>query len=166
MSVKEFIATYLPFAKEAEEASGISAVFILAQAAIESGWGKSVEGNNFFGIKADSSWLGKKQLVTTTEYHSTHDVYYPHLLSIIKKGNKFRYRIKDWFRVYDSPADSFKDHAEFFFQNPRYAEALQHKDSPLRFAQEVSNAGYATDPLYYKLLEKVIRMIEKEIGNV
>ena len=52
MTAKEFIQTYKPFAMESERKTGISHLFILAQAALESGWGKRAPGYNFFGVKA------------------------------------------------------------------------------------------------------------------
>jgi peptidoglycan hydrolase FlgJ len=54
-----FVAKYMPYAKKTEAATGISAIFIVAQAALESGWGKHSIGNNVFGITAGSNWKGK-----------------------------------------------------------------------------------------------------------
>ncbi|MFC2441452.1 MAG: glucosaminidase domain-containing protein, partial [Capnocytophaga ochracea] len=68
MTPKEFIKQYKPFALETERKTGISHLFILAQAALESGWGKNVTGNMFFGVKAGKETpASKKQLVRTTE---------------------------------------------------------------------------------------------------
>jgi peptidoglycan hydrolase-like protein with peptidoglycan-binding domain len=65
--------------------------------------------------------------------------------------------IKDGFRVYNSPAESFEDHGRFFIVNKRYAEAMRHTDDAERFAQEIHKAGYATDPHYSEKLIGVIR---------
>jgi len=60
MTPKEFIKQYKPFALETERKTGISHLFILAQAALESGWGKSVPGNMFFGVKAGKDTPAKR----------------------------------------------------------------------------------------------------------
>lgn len=171
MKARDFVLQYYPEAKRCENECGLCADFILSQAAIESGWGKHCPGNNFFGIKADKKWEGERQLLTTTEWHDTWNVPYSEdqLLSITEINGKFKYRIKDWFRAYDTPAESFLDHSQFFFRNPRYKKALEVKHDPFKFAEEIAKAGYATDPLYLKLLISVIKMVQKiikEISNV
>ena len=69
--------------------------------------------------------------------------------------------MRDWFRKYDSPAGSFKDHAQFFLQNQRYAQALTHANDPVSFLQEVAKAGYATAPDYAIILAQLVRMIQR-----
>jgi len=151
----------MPYAIEAENSTGMPAVAILAQAALESGWGKYAHGNMYFGIKA-KNWTGKKQLITTTEYHKTDTVKYPEIISITKLPNgKFKYRVKDWFRAYDSPADSFADHANLIVKVPRYAKAVEHNDDAMRFVEEIAKAGYATDPNYVEKLKSLIVTIKK-----
>lgn len=163
MIPKDFVNKYLPYAKEAETSTGISAIVILAQSAIETGWGEKCPGNMMFGIKDTDGLNGNEQLVTTTEYHATANVKYPVIISIKwdKNYKKFKYRVKDWFRKYDTPADSFKDHCKFFFENKRYAKALAVKDNPELFIKEVAAAGYATGPAYSKLWLDVAKMIKK-----
>ena len=68
MTPREFVANFLPFARETEKKTGISAVAILAQAALESGWGSAAPGNMFFGVKDTDGINGNEQLLTTTEY--------------------------------------------------------------------------------------------------
>ena len=131
MTAKEFIQTYKPFALETERKTGISHLFILAQAALETGWAKSVPGNMFFGVKATADTPGK-----------------------------YKYEVKDWFRKYDTPEECFTDHAQFFFRNKRYAKALLVKSDPYKFAEEVAKAGYATAPNYADSLKKLIKTIE------
>jgi len=167
MTPEEFVNKLLPFARNTEVKTGISAVFVLAQAAIESGWGRVAPGNAFFGIKDSDGLNGNEQLLTTTEYSRRNDLKFPVILSITPvsiHGKKyFKYRVKDYFRKYDSPEDCFDDHASFFYKNPRYRLALEVARDPVQFAIRVSEAGYATDPGYQDTLIKVIRMIEKEI---
>ncbi|MFT3994778.1 MAG: glucosaminidase domain-containing protein [Dysgonomonas sp.] len=165
MKPSEFVNTYLEYAQDTEAYTGISAVFTLAQAALESGWGRSAVGNMFFGVKASASTpINKKQLLTTTEIFSNPNAKFPQVISITPiKGGKYKYIVKDWFRKYDTPEESFTDHAKFFLTNKRYAKALEVKDDPYKFADEVAKAGYATAPDYASVLKGVIKTIEKHL---
>ena len=163
MTPKDFVKKYKPFALESERKTGISALFILAQSALETGWGKSAPGNMMFGVKASvSTPAEKRQLVQTTEILATDKAMFPVIISIEKRPDgKFKYTVKDWFRKYDSPEESFTDHANLFVNNKRYAKALQVKNDPYKFAEEVAKAGYATAPNYADSLKKLIKEIEK-----
>lgn len=164
MTPKEFIKQYKPFALESEKKTGISHLFTLAQAALESGWGKNVPGNMFFGVKAGKDTPSeKKQLLTTTEILSSPNLkhLFPLVISVKMLPNgKYKYTVKDWFRKYDTPEECFTDHAQFFFKNKRYAKALLVKADPYKFADEVAKAGYATAPDYANSLKKIIKMLE------
>ena len=164
MTPKEFIKQYKPFAMETERKTGISHLFILAQAALETGWAKCVPGNMFFGVKAGKDTpANKKQLLTTTEILSDPSLkhLFPQVLSVNMLTNgKYKYIVKDWFRKYDTPEECFTDHSQFFFKNKRYAKALEVKADPYKFAEEVAKAGYATAPDYANSLKKVIKMLE------
>lgn len=163
MTQKDFIKTYKPFALETERKTGISHLFILAQSALETGWGKRSPGNMMFGVKASiSTPPEKRQLVQTTEILANDKAKFPVIISIEKRpDSKFKYIVKDWFRKYDSPEESFTDHANLFMNNKRYAKALLVRSDPYKFAEEVANAGYATEPTYAERLKGVIRTIEK-----
>lgn len=165
MKPSDFVREYYPFAKQTQEKTGIDARFTLAQAALESGWGKSAIGDMFFGVKASKNTpIEKRQLLTTREVLKNPNAIFPEIISIKSIGNgKYEYRVKDWFRKYDSPEESFTDHANFFFENKRYHKALQVKDNPYTFAEEVAKAGYATDPNYADTLKKIIKMIESNL---
>ena len=171
MTPKEFITKHLPYALETERKTGISALFILAQAGLESAWGKSPIGNNFFGIKVPKSLVSstpkeKKQLLRTTEVLDTPNEKskFPEVISITKRTDgKYLYIVRDWFRKYDSPEESFTDHARLFLTNKRYAKALEVKTDPYKFAEEVAKAGYATEPTYAERLKGVIRTIERVV---
>ena len=144
MTPSDFIEKIRPGADLCEATKGIPSGFTVAQAALESGWGKSflaVKSNNLFGIKADKSWTGPTHEMMTTEYI---------------KGQAVRVSAK-W-RSYDSWAACLLDHADFFHVNPRYSEALKYPHDPFRFAEEISRAGYATDPRY---ADKIIGVIKK-----
>ena len=167
MTPKEFIKQYKPFALETERKTGISHLFILAQAALETGWAKSVPGNMFFGVKATADTPeNKRQLLLTTEVLSSptppKEGLFVEVISVKRlSGGKWLYRVKDWFRKYDTPEECVTDHAGFFFKNKRYAKALEVKADPYKFAEEVAKAGYATAPDYAEQLKAVIRTIER-----
>jgi len=165
MKPSEFVAAYGPFAKQTEEKTGISAIAILAQAALESGWGKAAPGNMFFGVKDTDGVNGNEQLLTTTEFNKRSDLKFPEIISItpvIRNNQKyFKYIVKDYFRKYDTPEACFTDHTKFFFQNKRYATALIVKSDPYKFIDEIAKAGYATTPDYASNLKLVAKMIEK-----
>lgn len=165
LSPNEFVRQYLPYAKQTEQKTGINALFTLAQAALETGWGASAPGNMFFGVKVSKNTPeDKKQLLTTRELLNSANVKFPEVISVKPiGGGKYEYRVKDWFRKYDTPEESFTDHANFFLQNKRYTKALEVKDDPYKFADEVAKAGYATAPDYADSLKAVIRTIEKNL---
>jgi flagellum-specific peptidoglycan hydrolase FlgJ len=135
-----FIDRIAADAIKSQQQTGVPASVTMAQAILESGWGKSglsTQANNFFGIKG----TGPAGSVTmrTREVINGQSVY-----------------VNAAFRKYDSPAQSFADHGKFFTDNKRYSTAMKHTDDPHRFAQEIAKAGYATDPNYAKALSGLI----------
>jgi flagellum-specific peptidoglycan hydrolase FlgJ len=170
MTPNLFVRNYLPYALETQQKCSISAVFILAQAAIESGWGRVAPGNAFFGVKDTDCINNNEQLLITTEYSRRADLKFPEIISvepvIIKGQHYFKYRVKDYFRKYNSPEECFDDHASFFKKNPRYRFALAVPCDPEQMALQVARAGYATDPGYADTLLKVIRRIKQEIEKL
>ncbi len=169
MKPNDFVKKFYLFAKQTQEKTGISAIFILAQAALESAWGQSAPGNMFFGVKAAKDTAeNKQQLLTTSEALSDdkQGARFPQVISITKRTDgKYLYRVKDWFRKYDTPEECFSDHSDFFFKNKRYSEALKVKGDPNRFAEEIAKAGYATDPNYANTLKSIIRTIVKALED-
>ncbi|WP_156108688.1 MULTISPECIES: flagellar assembly peptidoglycan hydrolase FlgJ [Luteibacter] len=143
-SPEEFVQKLAPHAIEAAKKLGVSVRALLAQAALETGWGKhmpaqgSTTSFNMFGIKAGSSWDGKRVNVPTLEYE-----------------NGVAVRKKDSFRAYDSPSDSFKDYADMVASSPRYADAVGRGDDVKGFAKALVNGGYATDPSYAQKLADI-----------
>lgn len=162
MTPKDFVKKYKPFALESENKTGISHLFTLAQAALESGWGERTFGNMLFGIKArPETPADKKQLLRTTEVLSSANAVFPKIISIKKRADgKYTYTVLDWFRKYETQEECFTDHAQFFFKNNRYAKALLVRSDPYKFAEEVAKAGYATAPNYADSLKKIIKMLE------
>ncbi|HEX7817102.1 flagellar assembly peptidoglycan hydrolase FlgJ [Dyella sp.] len=133
----DFVTKLLPHAQEAAKKLGVSVRAVLAQAALETQWGKHMPhgggqtSNNLFGIKAGSNWDGKKVAVSTLEYEDG--------LAVRKQAN---------FRAYDNAGQSFADYARMIGENPRYAGAKGHGDDVLGFAKGLVAGGYATDPSY------------------
>lgn len=165
MTPERFVDAYYGFARQAEKKTGIPALFALAQSALESGWGKSAPGNMLFGIKPGNGksfggWQGDKQLVTTAEYSTSANLKFPQILPGYpkKEGDKYKYLVKDYFRSYPSPLYSFLDWAGMLSGLSRYSKAMQNKNDPFLFAEQVAKAGYATDPTYAK---KVIGVMQQ-----
>ncbi|MBX3617407.1 flagellar assembly peptidoglycan hydrolase FlgJ [Nitrosomonas sp.] len=147
-SSTNFIEMLLPHAKTAAQSTGIPPHFMLAQAALESGWGKheiryadNSPSYNLFGIKAGANWKGDVVETVTTEYI-----------------NGVPQKSIEKFRAYSSYAEGFHDYAKLLMDNPRYAKVLQSTDA-VSFANGLQRAGYATDPKY---AEKLIRILNSE----
>ena len=164
---EKFVATYGKGAIALESKDGVPALFTLAQGALESGWGEKAIGNALFGIKAGANWKGKKQLVTTTEYFKDDKQggRFPEVLSIEKvtegsNAGKYKYRVKDWFRDYDTVEEGLEDHSAFLMTNKRYAPAF-NTETPEDFAQAVADAGYATAAGYGGTLKSMIATVRK-----
>ncbi len=134
---RQFLDTLWPEAEQAAARLGLPTEALLAQAALETGWGRHVmtDGNgrsshNLFGIKADGRWDGERVRVTTLEY---------------RDGVAMKTRAD--FRAYGGFAESFADYADFL-QQPRYRQALQNVADPAAYFRALQSAGYATDPAY------------------
>lgn len=138
MTKEEFIKTIGPQAVQHMHESKILASVTIAQAALESGWGKHAPGNMLFGIKKGSKWTGKTQTLWTTEYI-----------------NGTAHKVKATFRAYDSWLESIRDHAELF-KLDRYKKLIGEKDY-MQACRCLKSAGYATDPEYDQLLIKLIQ---------
>lgn len=128
------VQDFLDMASEAAMATaskwGIPASVLLAQSALESGWGLHVKNNAYFGIKGKSP-SGNSVAFGTTE---------------VVNGKVIH--IKDTFRAYADYAESADDYGRFLSTNKRYKPAFLHTSQPNDFITEVAKAGYATDPNY------------------
>ncbi|WP_241984167.1 flagellar assembly peptidoglycan hydrolase FlgJ [Aliidiomarina sedimenti] len=142
----EFLETLAPYAKQVSEEAGIAPESVLAQAALETGWGRHVvaddngSSNNLFNIKADNRWDGDRAQTMTTEYY-----------------NGQPQRESAFFRSYQSVADSFHDYVDFLQTNPRYQRALEVGQDAGQFVEELQQAGYATDPSYARKLQTIMQ---------
>lgn len=157
MTPKEFLIKYYAFAKTLN--TTVPYLLILAQAALESGWGKSVKGNNFFGIKAGKFWAGEKQLLITREVHNNPNVKYPMIISIEPLNNgKYMYKVKDWFRIYLTPAESFLDHSNLLLAN--WKDCITSDPIETITKIQSSKRKYATDPDYVSKITKIVERIK------
>lgn len=137
-------------AKRVEQETGINAQLMLAQAALETGWGQhpivGADGqpsHNLFGIKAHNAWHGDAVNIVTTEY---------------REGVALKERAQ--FRAYGSYQESFADYADFLRQNPRYEGIFDYLHDPHAFAQALQSNGYATDPRYAAKLSNIMERID------
>lgn len=149
-SPQEFIDTMLPMAQEAAKSIGVDPRYLVAQAALETGWGKSVmrqadgsSSHNLFGIKATGNWQGAEARAITSEFRDG---------QFVKETAAFR--------SYDSYQDSFHDLVSLLQNNSRYKDAVSAADNPEQFAKELQKAGYATDPDYARKIISIARQLQ------
>lgn len=148
----DFVEQLLPYAQTAAEKLGADAELLLAQAALETGWGQFVladaqgaSSHNLFNIKAHAGWEGETLSVQALEY---------------RNGTALRERSQ--FKQYANLAQSFNDYVTLLKDSPRYADALQQVGNAEDFMQSLQRAGYATDPHY---ADKVLSVYREIIGN-
>jgi flagellar protein FlgJ len=153
----EFVRTILPAARQAARQLGLEPLALVAQAALETGWGqrmfKAADGResfNLFGIKAHSGWQGDVAVVDTLEY---------------RQGIPRQEKAK--FRVYDSLQAGLQDYVDFIRQQPRYQDAVAVSSNTVDYFQQLQAAGYATDPNYaQKILQVMNGSVLKEVRNL
>jgi flagellar protein FlgJ len=145
VSKDDFIRDMRPHAERAAREIGVDPNALLAQAALETGWGRTMPCNaqgecsfNLFGIKAGSQWSGATVNVPTLEFESGIPV-----------------RKVERFRAYGSPADSFRDYAALIGGSSRYANARGTGENVEAFASALQQGGYATDPNYAQKIAAV-----------
>ncbi|RDL44197.1 flagellar assembly peptidoglycan hydrolase FlgJ [Marinomonas piezotolerans] len=141
-----FVASLWPHAQKVGEKLGVDPKAILAQAALETGWGKypmarhdGTPSYNLFGIKADHRWSGDKAVVSTLEFRAG-----------IPKQEKAA------FRAYESFEQSFDDYANFLLSGDRYKNALRVGGDAASFAASLQQSGYATDPKYAEKISNIL----------
>lgn len=134
----KFVRAIWDHACSAAAELGTQAKVLVAQAALETGWGRHVpqradgaSSNNLFGIKAGGQWAGVSVAVPTLEFRD----------GVLRRENAS-------FRAYDSLADGFDDYVQMLKANPRYRAVLAGAEDPRHYARALQSAGYATDPAY------------------
>ncbi|MBL4761331.1 MAG: flagellar assembly peptidoglycan hydrolase FlgJ [Gammaproteobacteria bacterium] len=145
-SPESFVQQLWPMAKQAADKIGVKPEVIIAQAALETGWGKHIinhrdgqSSHNLFNIKADKRWDGESAVIGTVEYRGG---------VAVKEQAQFR--------SYETYQQSFDDYVNFLQTQPRYRQALEHTQNPERFVEELHKAGYATDPAYAEKVKRIM----------
>jgi len=152
MTPRSFVDKLWPHAVDAAAELGVSPHVLLAQAALETGWGKHVlkaadgtDSNNLFNIKAGSRWEGRTVAKEVTEYINGQPV-----------------KSLETFRAYDTPAEAFADYASLLSTNPRYAGTLNQDAEG--FISGLRQGGFATDPGYGDKLRRIIGSVALRQG--
>lgn len=142
----EFVAQVLPAIRQAARRLGVDARALLAQAALETGWGQRVPRNadgssshNLFGVKAGAGWDGARATALTVEFDGL-----------------VAQRRTQSFRSYLSVEDSVNDFTRLLAGTPRYAQALAQGGSAAAYARSLAAAGYATDPDYASKINRIL----------
>ncbi|QOV63049.1 flagellar assembly peptidoglycan hydrolase FlgJ [Kosakonia pseudosacchari] len=149
-----FISRMMGPAMAVARLSGIPHQLIIAQAALESGWGKreimtsdGKPSHNLFGVKATADWDGETTEITTTEYE-----------------NGTAQKIRDKFKVYSSYTEALEDYTSLISRSPRYKNVVK-SESPEIAAKALQSAGYATDPAYAKKLISIIQQVKNNVNQ-
>lgn len=153
-TVQAFVEKLRPHAEKAAAALGVPAQLLIAQAGLETGWGRSQPRNadgsasyNLFGMKAGRRWMGATIAAATTEFVQGAAV-----------------RTVEKFRAYGSYADAFGDLTRVLGSR-RYADALANAADPAAYAKSLQRAGYATDPAYADKLTRAIHMVSQQFAT-
>jgi flagellar protein FlgJ len=143
---ENFVMMLKPHAEKAAAELNINPDVLIAQVALETGWGKHVihdkQGENsfnLFNIKAGSQWQGDKVNVSTLEYRDG--------IAANEKAD---------FRKYTNYADSFSDYVQLMKNSSRYEQVLQKGNDSAAYAEALQSAGYATDPEYAQKIKRLL----------
>jgi flagellar protein FlgJ len=150
---RAFLERMRPQAEAAAQAAGIPVTFLLAQAALETGWGRhqpraadGTASHNLFGIKAGSGWQGSRTLAATTEFVAGRAT-----------------TAVESFRAYGSYGEAFEDFTRLIRGSPRYAGVLAATGDGNAYARQLQQAGYATDPRYAEKLGRLIEAVGRHL---
>jgi flagellar protein FlgJ len=146
---KDFVSALTADAKRVQDKIKVPFEVVIAQAALETGWGQKIiktnsgeSSNNLFNIKADSRWTGEKTHKETLEFENG---------AMVKK--------REPFRVYDSIKQSVNDYVSFLTESERYQGALEKSTNVEQFLHNLQSAGYATDPNYANKIMGTLRTV-------
>lgn len=145
----DFVSKIWDYAKSASSKIGLNPAVMIAQSALETGWGKYIikdqQGGssfNLFNVKAHRDWQGEKAAQSTLEFEQGVAV-----------------RKTEPFRVYNNFTEAFDDFVNFLQGHSRYQDALDNASQPEQFLQKLQKAGYATDPNY---ADKIIKILNSD----
>ena len=143
-----FVRQLFPLAQRHAAELGVAPQVLLAQAALETGWGAHVMGDavggsshNLFGIKATDAWHGQRTAHRTLEF-----------------ADGIAQQRVEPFRVYDGFDAAFADYVALIKGSARYANAVDRSHEPAGYLRELQAAGYATDPHY---ADKILAILER-----
>lgn len=149
-SPEQFIQELMPHASKGAAELGVEPEVLVAQAALETGWGRKIirhpDGTNsfnLFGIKADNSWSGARVQVQTLEYEGG--------VAVKKRAA---------FRSYSSLDEAVSGYVDFLRSNPRYRQALARAGNTDAYLDGLGSAGYATDPRYLDKIRAIMQRSE------
>jgi flagellar protein FlgJ len=145
-SASQFVSQVLPTITRAAQALGVSPLGMLAQAALETGWGtrmaRTAEGApslNVFGIKADDNWEGARASASTVEFSA----------GVATQQHTA-------FRAYGSIEESVNDFANLLKGSPRYRQTVAAGGNAQAYVNSIGQSGYATDPEYTHKLNEIL----------
>lgn len=146
---KDFVTALTAHAKRVQDKISVPFEVVIAQAALETGWGKKIiktdsgaSSNNLFNIKASKNWSGEQTQKETLEFENG---------AMVKK--------REPFRVYDSIGQSVNDYVNLLTENERYKGTLDKANNVEQFLHSLQSAGYATDPNYAKKIMATLRTV-------
>ncbi|WNO07965.1 flagellar assembly peptidoglycan hydrolase FlgJ [Teredinibacter sp. KSP-S5-2] len=152
---REFIEKTFPYAVEAARKIGVDPKVLVAQSALETGWGRQVlagdngqSSHNLFNIKTGSGWDGDKVRIESLEF----------------RANRPMLEASE-FRSYADMAESFSDYSDFILRSQRYSKAVENAADPEAFIQQLHEAGYATDPEYTNKVIAVMQRVSKVVDD-
>ena len=142
----EFVHRVMPTIRRAAAALGVNPLGMLAQAALETGWGqrmpRTADGSsslNIFGIKAGEEWTGARATADTVEF-----------------SNGVATPRRTAFRAYGSIEESVGDFANLLKTSPRYRDAIAAGGDAQAYIHSIGKSGYATDPEYANKLNQIL----------
>jgi hypothetical protein len=145
MTPEEFQRSFMPYAQGVSQRTGLDPRLVLAQAALETGYGRSAPNNNFFGIKSHGQSGGSNLM--TQEFENGRMVSRPQS-----------------FRGYEGPEQSFQGYADFILNNPRYGDVMAQGDLAGQIGA-MGQSGYATDPDYASKLSSIARRFGGDVPD-
>jgi flagellar protein FlgJ len=150
-----FVKMLEPYAEKAAGQLGVSSDTLIAQAALETGWGQHVPGAasgssslNLYGVKAGGNWSGESVNALTTEYSG---------------GNAAS--VSQPFRRYSSVEQGVNDYVTLLQRNSRYQKAMGTGDDVGAFGSALAGGGYATDPVYVQKLQATVSSVKALRGS-
>jgi peptidoglycan hydrolase FlgJ len=145
-TASEFVSQVLPTITRAAKGLGVSPLGMLAQAALETGWGTRMARTaagapslNMFGIKADDNWEGARAAANTVEFSA----------GVATQQHTA-------FRAYGSIEESVSDFANLLKGSPRYRQTVAAGGNAQGYVNSIGQSGYATDPEYTRKLSDIL----------